>query len=172
MSQPAVHATVYQVARSGGIVYVRVQGLANMKNVQVLDSFIGAEIEGATTLCIDLSACTGMDSTFMGLMVGTSQRLKGQQGRLVLVNPTEANLRLLRMLGVSDVVPVIGGSELPALEFINLSADPNLGPMQRMEIIRRAHQSLVALNEANRAKFATFLEKLEADLAKLPGKPG
>jgi len=106
----------------------------------------------------------------MGLLVGTSQRLKGQQGRLVLVNPTEANLKLLHMLGVSDVVPVVSGSVLPALDFVTLTADPTLGPMQRMELIRRAHQNLVALNDANRVKFAAFLEKLEADLAKLPPK--
>jgi hypothetical protein len=185
MSQPAVNPTSYQVARSADTVYVRVQGLANMKNVQVLDAFITAEVTGAATLLIDLSGCTGMDSTFMGLLVGTSQRLKGQaaagptvadptatnhHGRLVLVNPTEANLKLLAMLGVSDVVPVISGAVLPALDFVTLTADPGLGPLQRMELIRRAHQNLIALNDANRAKFATFLEKLEADLAKLPPK--
>ena len=170
MTLPAAHPTTYQVARSAATIYVRVQGLANMRNVQVLDSFITAELEGAVTLIIDLSACTGMDSTFMGLLVGTSQRLKGQQGRLVLVNPTEANLKLLHMLGVSDVVPVISGTVLPPLEFVTLTADPGLGPLQRMELIRRAHQNLVALNDANRVKFATFLEKLEADLAKLPPK--
>ena len=168
MTQPAANPTSYQVARSADTVYVRVQGLANMKNVQVLDSCINAEAEGAVTLIIDLSGCTGMDSTFMGLLVGTSQRLKAQQGRLVLVNPTEANLKLLHMLGVSDVVPVVSGSVLPALDFVTLTADPTLGPMQRMELIRRAHQNLVALNDANRVKFAAFLEKLEADLAKLP----
>ena len=185
MTQPAANPTSYQVARSADTVYVRVQGLANMKNVQVLDSCINAEAEGAVTLIIDLSGCTGMDSTFMGLLVGTSQRLKGhtvagqpvagrtaagQTGRLVLVNPTEANLKLLHMLGVSDVVPVVSGSVLPALDFVTLTADPSLGPMQRMELVRRAHQNLVALNDANRVKFAAFLEKLEADLAKLPPK--
>ncbi len=158
----------YLVARHGHVVYVRALGLANMKNAPVLDAFLGAEIDAQVhTVCVDLSACLGMDSTFMGLLVGSSQRIKPMGGKLVIVNPTESNLKLLHMLGISNVLPVLEGCELPVLEFVSLSGNPNLTPLKRMELIKRAHQNLIALNDANKAKFTAFMTALEADLAKL-----
>lgn len=164
-------ANHYLVARHGHVVYVRAVGLANMKNAPVLDAFLAAEVDANVhTVCIDLSACGGMDSTFMGLLVGSSQRLRPHGGKLVIVNPTEHGLKLLRLLGLSDVLAVLEGCELPVLEFVTLSGAANLSPLQRMELVKRAHQNLIALNEANKAKFAAFLAALEADLARL-GKP-
>jgi anti-anti-sigma factor len=165
-------ASSYLVARHGHVIYVRAVGLANMKNAPVLDAFLGAEVtEQVHTVCIDLSACTGMDSTFMGLLVGSQQRIRPNGGKLVIVNPAEGNLKLLQMLGVADVLPVLEGCELPVLEFVTLGGGANLSQVQRMELVKRAHQNLIALNDANKAKFAAFLQALEADLAKL-GKKG
>ena len=156
----------YQVARNGANVYVRAHGLANMKNAPLLDAFVRHEMQlPMATLCVDLSACTGMDSTFMGLLVGTAGALGATGGKVVVVNPTEAGLKLLAMLGITEVLPVVSGCELPDLQFIDLDAQVT-GTVARLDVIRKAHQSLSALNESNRAKFAAFLTALEADLAK------
>ncbi|MBA3707197.1 MAG: STAS domain-containing protein [Planctomycetes bacterium] len=166
MNQPG-----YLVARHGHVVYVRAVGLANMKNAPMLDSFLVAEVtQEQQTVCVDLSACTGMDSTFMGLLVGSSQRLRSSGGKLVIVNPTESNLKLLKTLGVFDVVPVLEGCELPVLAFVSLKGSANLTALQRMELVKKAHENLIALNDANKAKFAAFLTALESDLASLAKK--
>ena len=165
-------ASVYLVARHHDVAYVRALGLANMKNAPVLDAFLTSGADGhIQSVCVDLSACTGMDSTFMGLLVGSASRLRDAGGKLVIVNPTESNLRLLRTLGVADVVPVLEGCQLPTLEFVSLSGSSSLGTLQRMELVRRAHRNLMELNETNQAKFAAFLKALEADLAKLVPAP-
>jgi anti-anti-sigma factor len=167
LSQPAN----YLVARAGATVYVRAVGLANMKNAPMLDAFLQEEIQQqADTACVDLSACTGMDSTFMGVLVGYSQLMSKSGGRLVIVNPTEANLRLLQMLGVNAVLPVIERLEISAeVEFVSLPSAPSLNVLQRVEVVRRAHQNLIALNASNQAKFSAFLLALEADLERLRG---
>lgn len=168
MAEPT---NVFLVARHGHVVYVRAVGLSNMKNAPVLDAFLGAETTTEVhTVCVDLSACTGMDSTFMGLLVGSSHRLRPHGGKLVVVNPTEANLRLLRLLGLADVIPVLQGCELPELAFVTLGCPPSLSPKDRMRLVQRAHQHLMALNDTNKAKFAAFLSALEQDLAKLERK--
>ncbi len=164
--------TNYLVARLGGTVFVRSLGLANMKNSPMLSAFLQEMLEqGVTVVCVDLSSCTGMDSTFMGLLVGFSQTLVRKNGKLVVVNPSETNLRLLDMLGVSEVLPVVAQTD-PAndLEFIKIPANPMISPIQRMELIKQAHHNLVALNEANHAKFSAFLKALDSDLVKLRGK--
>ena len=157
----------YFVARLERTVFVRSIGLANMKNAPMLDSFLREAIgQGALRVCVDLSACSGMDSTFMGLLVGFSQELVKAQGQLVVVNPTTQNLRLLDMLGVSDVLPVVAQVDPAELEFVVIPANPTVSPAERMDIVRRAHQHLIGLNTANEAKFAAFLTALEGDLAK------
>ena len=160
-------ATAYQVAKSGPVVYVRPVGLANMKNALVLDAFFQAEIvDPVHTACVDLSACLGMDSTFMGMLVGTAGMMSATGGKVVLVNPSDANLRLLTMLGITEVLPVLQGCKLPDLMFVDLGAEANTTVCERMELIRRAHANLIELNEANKTKFSTFLATLEADLQK------
>jgi anti-sigma B factor antagonist len=160
----------FLVARQGTTVFVRSLGLANMKNSPMLDAFLQAEIvEVATTVCVDLSACNGMDSTFMGLLVGYSQQLTRVGGRVVVVNPTEQNRRLLDMLGVSTVLPVIVQEAPLQLEFVGLPAGITMNPAQRIELVRKAHQNLVALTPANQVRFSAFLSALEGDLQRLRG---
>ena len=166
-----MNGSSYQVARLGSTVFVRSVGLANMKNAPMLDSFLREVIRhGALLVCVDLSSCSGMDSTFMGLLVGFSQELSEVKGRLVVVNPTEQNQRLLDMLGVSEVLPVVAQSSPTELEFVVIPASPMVSPLQRLEIIQRAHQHLVELNQTNVTKFSAFLEMLEVDLEKHRGK--
>ncbi len=165
----AIMINSFQVARDGAGLYVRAVGLANMKNAPILDAFLQAEM-GPTpgTVCIDLSGCLGMDSTFMGLLVGTSAAIKLKAGRLVVVNPSEICHKLLDMLGISEVLPVVGACTAPALDFVELHAGSAvIGTIQRMEMIRRAHQALMGLNQANHAKFTAFITALDTDLAKL-----
>jgi anti-anti-sigma factor len=170
--QMSQSVNVYHVARNGVHVYVRAIGLANMKNAQMLDAFLRAEMRTQVDIiCVDLSACTGMDSTFMGLMVGTSGQLATSGGKLVVINPTDAGHRLLGMLGVTEVIPVVSGCDLPELEFVALEAGVSQSQLARMEVIQRAHQSLAAINEANRTKFAAFLVALEADLGRHGATP-
>jgi anti-anti-sigma factor len=166
-----VNGSSYQVARLGSTVFVRSVGLANMKNAPMLDSFLREVIrQGVLLVCVDLSSCSGMDSTFMGLLVGFSQELSEVKGRLVVVNPTEQNQRLLDMLGVSEVLPVVAQSSPTELEFVVIPASPMVSPLQRLEIIQRAHQHLIELNQTNVTKFSAFLEMLEVDLEKNRGK--
>ena len=159
----------YQVARDGGSVYVRVDGLANMKNAPVLDAFLTGESQDTLQIiCIDLSSCTGMDSTFMGLLVGRSGTLREAGGRLVIVNPSGICAKLMEMLGVSEVVPVVSQCQTPRLNFIELgNGAAGIGTLQRMELIRRAHVALSEVSAENHGKFAAFLAALDADLDKL-----
>jgi anti-sigma B factor antagonist len=166
-----VNDSSYQVARLGSTVFIRSVGLANMKNAPMLDSFLREVLaQGVFLVCVDLSCCSGMDSTFMGLLVGFSQEMAQVKGQLVVVNPTEQNLRLLNMLGVSEVLPVVARSSPTELQFVVIPASPMVSPLQRLEIIKRAHQHLVELNQTNVAKFSAFLEMLEEDLEKHRGK--
>lgn len=163
-------AATFAVARAGATVYVRASGLANMKNAPTLHGFLEAEeANGMTKVCLDLGACLGMDSTFMGLMVEFARRLEDVQGRLVIVNPGPRNLALLNMLGVDEVVRIVERCDAPPATFHDLTSEPTLSTRERMQLIRSAHDHLVQLNDANQQKFSAFLAALDKDLAKFDG---
>lgn len=163
---PAV-PTRYRIARSATMVYVRAEGLANMKTAPVLNAFlVKAMEEGTRSVYVDLSGCTGMDSTFMGLLVGQAGALQDAGGRLAVVKPNDLCLRLLRQLGVDEVVTVVAEAEVPSAEYVDIQGDVPVDQAARTELIREAHQHLSALNDENKAKFGAFLSALDADLAK------
>jgi anti-sigma B factor antagonist len=163
--------TPYTAARSGAFIYIRSHGLANMQNASVLDAFLRTEIEsGCREVCIDLSACTGMDSTFMGTLVGFGDLLQEDAGRLVVVNPGPRNRALLDTLGVSTVLPVFDERQVPLEDesaFAPLDCSPEQSTLQRMAMIKDAHERLVTLNNHNQKQFAPFIAALEADLRRL-----
>jgi anti-anti-sigma factor len=157
----------YSAARSGAFVYIRAHGLSNMKTAPVLDAFLRNEVaDGANEVFIDLADCSGMDSTFMGTLVGFAQTMRELGGRLVVVNPGGNNMRLLETLGVTTVLPVLESSALDAvdLQLEPLEVNPSQSSSQRMAMIRRAHENLVKLNDGNEIKFRPFLQALQADL--------
>jgi anti-sigma B factor antagonist len=166
MSAPSAS---FLVARCGDHLYVKSLGLANMKGAPTLDAFLAEErtAGGAMTAYLDLSECTGMDSTFMGVLVGNAGALQQVGGRLVVVNPSPGNLRLLNMLGITSVVSVVPKCTVPQVEFVALSAVASTGVRDRMQLVHRAHLSLMALSPDNQSKFSAFVVALEGDLARM-----
>lgn len=159
--------TRYRIARSASMVYVRVEGLGNMKSAPVLNALLNeVRGEGTRSAYIDLSACLGMDSTFMGLLVGQAQGFTDKGGRLAVVKPNELCLRLLRQLGVDEVVTVVPDAEVPSAEYVDISGDSPVDIKARSDLVRQAHQHLASLNDENRAKFSAFLRALDDDLSK------
>ena len=159
--------TRYRIARSASMVYVRVEGLGNMKSAPVLHALLGeVRGEGARSAYVDLSGCQGMDSTFMGLLVGQAQAFGEAGGRLAVVKPNDLCLRLLRQLGVDEVVTVVPDAEVPSAEYVDIAGDSPVDIKARTDLVRQAHLHLASLNDENRAKFSAFLRALDDDLSK------
>ena len=158
----------YLAARLESAVYIRAEGLANMKNTPLLKEFLDQQLaDDATKVFIDLSACKGMDSTFMGTLVGYSAQFSEVKGTLAVLNPSMQNRKLLDMLGVSAVLPVIGDHPVPDLKFFSLNGDEAVSTLARAEMMKEAHVQLSKLSEANKEKFAAFLQVLDNDMQKL-----
>jgi anti-anti-sigma factor len=163
-----VEAVAYRVARLGEAVYIQPQGLANMRNAPALDGFLQQTLaQSLRRCCVDLSVCRGMDSTFMGMMVGWSQRMDEVGAQLVIINPSHANRKLLDMLGVTHVVRIVEACVVPAdAAFVDLPGGSGLAPKHLAELMRDAHLRLSAISDENRVKFQGFLAALDKDLGR------
>ena len=77
----------FEVARSKNAIYVGVRGLGNLGNAPVFNEFAEKMIaEGWSRFVIDLEHCRGVDSTFMGTLLGISRSCTDQaaDGAVVL----------------------------------------------------------------------------------------
>ncbi|GIW71738.1 MAG: hypothetical protein KatS3mg102_1280 [Planctomycetota bacterium] len=158
---------VVQVARAADTVYIRIVGLGTMHNAPTFRAFVERmRQEGFRRFVLDLVECTGVDSTFMGVMLGVHQA-SAEPDALVVLNASGHCLSQMRAVGLDRVLTF--GREPAALpEGIELHALPEVeaGLAERMRLMQKAHHNLVALDRRNEAKFGAFLAELDRQLGR------
>jgi len=155
------------------MVLVRIIGLGSMNNAGLLWDFaLEAMCSGSCRLAFDLAECRGMDSTFMGTLVGLSQEIDERMdgdGWVCVFNVSDANRELLNIIGVDKYVRFRACMPMEPIE-----TQPLLGgdatPAKRYEIVRRAHENLVSIHKRNEARFGAFLESLAAEMGRAGGR--
>lgn len=155
-------------------VYVRAHGHANMNNSHLFRDLIESLLDqGRRLFVIDLAQCAGMDSTFMGVLVGIAMYEADPpetvRPRTMLVNVAEHCARQLGALGLEHLIQVreaaLGVPEGVAFE--RLEERPS-EPRSRVKMIEEAHRHLVRVNDRNAALFGPLLSTLAAELAAAP----
>ena len=127
--------------------------------------------KGYRRFIIDLSECVLMDSTFLGVLAGFGLKLppgnSGAQG-IELFNANARVAELLENLGVARLFKMTGGVlQLPG-DIKN--GTPGSASPTYTEIARtclEAHQTLMAMNPENAARFKDVAQFLAEDLKTL-----
>lgn len=157
-----------KVARAGDAVLIQVHGLGNMYLAPTLQAFIESEMNsGFASFVVDLQDCQGLDSTFMGTFIGLSMMVKKKFGWFCLVNVSEENRRLLKMLGIIHLVSIHDGA-FPVADGEMNTLYPTTDPYVRQKQIHGAHRFLMDADHANVERFGPFIEALEEELSALP----
>ena len=127
---------------------------------------------GERCIVIDLQPCTGMDSTFMGMLAGLAMRLTKQigGGRLEVAGASEKNIGSLEDLGLDAFMEINPSGALWNQRIGEIRADlerwhgvtPTL--RERSKEVLEAHKTLSAANEDNAKKFETVVQLLEKEL--------
>ena len=116
------------------------------------------------TVMLDLSKCTGLDSTFMGLMVTLAIQSK-KRFALLVVNANQQHHALLDGIGVMRVWRYVD-TAVPEMNWTNL-ADVVSGSVvldsATRELIVAAHKTLMAVDERNIPKFKDVVELMQAE---------
>jgi anti-anti-sigma regulatory factor len=128
--------------------------------------------KGCGHFIIDLSECVHMDSTFLGVMAGFGLKMNqagaADKRRFELLNPNTRITELLENLGALHLFKVTTGTlQLP--DDIQVCTPDSINPTR--EQIKRtsleAHQTLMAVNTANVARFKDVTLFLTEDLKNL-----
>lgn len=157
-----------------GFSWIRCEGKGTFLNSPIVKAFGDDRIAaGDTCMIVDLSACTGMDSTFMGTLAAMAARLSARQlGVLQIADAGERNRRSLEDLGL-DFLMEIDPAEAPwrgKVDAIRSALKPppppgSLAQIHRMRHILEAHQILSDVNDKNAREFEHVVTMLETELA-------
>lgn len=126
---------------------------------------------GESLLVVDLGACTGMDSTFMGTLAGLAARISAKSGELHVAEAGERNRASLEDLGL-DFMMVIdppAASWRGRLDEIRSALKQRdkqgaLPAVDRARHVLDAHKTLSSVNESNARLFENVVDTLEQEL--------
>jgi hypothetical protein len=110
---------------------------------------------------LELSDCEYMDSTFLGLIVGTQKRFSrlsspGERRTIVLLHTNEACKGLLRTIGVLGMVQLSDEAVPFPADLARLSGEARTSARFLLD----AHEELSALSADNRQRFSTLTSVL------------
>jgi hypothetical protein len=136
-------------------------------------------VHGKESYVIDLDECTGLDSTFMGMLIGLAKQIRQEaHGSLHLINAHGRNAQLLRGLGVHyfcNVTEDAGdfGAECNCCETrsdVVLDHELEHCSLSKREFTEHcleAHTRLCETGKANQEKFQTVVDLMEQKLVQL-----
>lgn len=155
-----------------GFSWIRCEGKGSFLNSPALKAF-GVEriATGERLLVVDLEACTGMDSTFMGTLAGLATRLSTQNGTLQVADAGQRNRNSLQDLGLDFLIEIDPEEAVwrDAVETIrhqlkSRGAVSHTSNIQQAVHVLEAHQVLSEANEKNLRTFSTVVSLLESQL--------
>ena len=151
--------------------WIRCEGKGSFLNSPLLKDWCEREIaNGSTCVVVDLEACKGMDSTFMGTMAGLAMKLmKLPEGKLQVAEPGERNRKSLEDLGL-DVLMQIDPDDACWRDLIAdirsrlVTCNANQEKVGQGIHVLDAHKKLCEADTRNTQKFGTVLDYLEAEV--------
>ncbi len=187
------------VARSANLGFIKVVGRGSFQNSGCLKAFYQQLLkDGVHRFVVDLEACSYLDSTFLGILLGLGLKLKDAgKGLLQIRKASPRNLELLKNLGLDRLISLdgdnSGGTQGPASGVPNGTnggggtgsgrlelngVEKNLEEMacpvptrqEAAPTILEAHEALMDFDPRNVPKFKDVVEFLREDLGQVAGK--
>ncbi len=155
----------------GKLSYSLFQQCAAVKLIQKITWEISAEINTLfsyllkelhlTTLYIDMSETTYIDSTILGIIVHCKKRSSDQGIKIILCSPSKPCENILSDIGMDKVFEINRGF-IPKLEVSReLPVEKKMTTLEIELLIRDAHEELMNMNEHNRELFSPVVNTIE-----------
>lgn len=158
-------AAVITITNKGTDYYVTVNGRATFEHAPQLRSFAKTlETAPYTSINVDLGQCTGMDSTFMGILSMLGLNARKINVTMTIFNAGDTNRDLLFGLGLKklfqykDAVMDSGDTGWESGETVVKGMDART--------VLEAHQTLMDADEGNIRKFEKVVEMVQKDIDK------
>lgn len=152
-----------------GFTWIRCEGKGSfMQSPALKDCAQQRQDAGEKNFVIDLQACTGMDSTFMGFLAGLAARVGRVGGQVQIAAPGERNRQSLEDLGLDCLLHIAPpeASWRGHADKIRSKLDPYEpkllpGVKERARHVLEAHRTLADTSQENAERFAGVLDVFE-----------
>ncbi|MEM9283341.1 MAG: STAS domain-containing protein, partial [Verrucomicrobiota bacterium] len=158
----------------GNVAWVQVDGAASHENAGSVKQFLVSCFDkGWRRFVIDLNDCSGVDSTFIGVLYRMAAMVSSSDegGSLEVINPGERNHRSISKLGLDHLIKVDEDGEgwQRERELVKQNLDKphgcdQLDKSEQTQLVLEAHEALIAANEENQSRFCDVVEFLKQDL--------
>jgi anti-sigma B factor antagonist len=109
------HLTV-EASPAAGYTTVRVAGEIDLGTSTMLrDTLLDTLRHNGSTVLLDMADVTFLDSTGVGVLIGTERRVALERGRLIVCRPSSAVMRVLDVLGVARFLHIVSTAPTPVL---------------------------------------------------------
>lgn len=161
--------TSYSVATGGDAFLVLISGRANYMNCRAFGDFLETAPEtGRRTLILDLKNCTSVDSTVLGFIAGAANDFRKCGGELYIQNASGRVRDVIENLGLPELLALLPEGETVPVADALLGAETQAqgnAPAAGGAILR-AHETLMAANPENVARFKDVVAFMREDLKK------
>jgi anti-sigma B factor antagonist len=158
------------IAHNKGAYTIMVEGRANFDYGLPLRNFAKNLDNSFTQIAIDLRACLGMDSTFMGIMAMIGLKAKKNNVQVEILNAGENNRYLLEGLGLDKLFKFV---DKDTCNICNEKIEPDADScsiLDQAETVVDAHRTLTRIDKKNVPKFEKVIEFAQEDVDKLKKK--
>jgi len=150
----------------GGALF-EVSGRANFETAMPLRDYV-EKLSGREVIWFAMAGCTGLDSTFMGVMAMLALKAKRSQCEIHLAGADAklcgllAGIGILKLFAKHDALPenLVSGTAAPLENAPRSEAD-------RAQTVLDAHKTLVEADGKNAEVFKTVIELAEDDVNRL-----
>ena len=154
------------VGEQEAVTLVRVEGRGTHQNSHFLKQYLLQCLqENRHLFQIDLSHCTYMDSTFLGMLAGIGSKVKTSSlPPIKLLNTTERVLGMIQGLGIDHLFQMVheGRIETP----LNKLQGEEISKEAKSREMLEAHEKLVSISKTNESKFRDVIELLRHKINK------
>lgn len=150
--------------------YFKIRGYASYLDASHISIFMKERHADCSypQVIFDLMECQKMDSTFMGLMA--SLACSGEDtGKVSVARCSSEAFRCLDDLGLTQIIKVTEKGEDPKASFHALTCADDQAETET--VIRRGHETLSKISEANKRRFEGVIKALEQDQNRKTGRP-
>lgn len=157
------------IAQEAGTYRIKIDGRANFEYGPPLRNLAkNLENENFELISVDLANCTGMDSTFMGILAMLGLRAKKINASMEIVNAGETNEALLKGLGLKNLFSFVERTEEKVFNWNKAGKEGE--KLEKAETVVDAHDTLMDVTPENVPKFKTVVDFAKKDLKNLKGK--
>lgn len=148
--------------------YFQIRGKGSYKNACLFkDTTQDLLNQGVANFIIDFSQCTGLDSTFLGVLAGLALQSRQLNRQLALVNLENRNFELIQNMGLDSLI-VITSSSSDSFDFPSphsLQGQESTKP-ETTQTMLDAHETLIKIKESNRQQFQEVIDYLNKSAKK------